>query len=56
MRLSGVRKLAADVADGKVTPDEINEILFENYLDTARSAGSGSSDPHQRESSDYPTS
>ena len=30
-----IRKLAADVADGKVAPDAIDESCFENYLDTA---------------------
>ena len=31
----GVRKLAQDVADGKLVPDAIDESCFENYLDTA---------------------
>lgn len=31
----GVRRLAQDAADGKVKPEEIDENLFEDYLDTA---------------------
>ena len=31
----GIRKLARDAADGKVIPEEIDENVFENYLDTA---------------------
>lgn len=33
--LRGVRKLAQDAVDGKVKPSEINEGVFESYLDTA---------------------
>lgn len=33
--LRGVRKLAQDAVDGKVKPAEIDEEIFENYLDTA---------------------
>lgn len=33
--LRGVRKLAQDAADGKVKPSEIDEAVFESYLDTA---------------------
>lgn len=31
----GIRKLAQDAADGKVSPEEITEEVFEGYLDTA---------------------
>ena len=31
----GVRRLARDAADGKLVPEEINEKVFESYLDTA---------------------
>ncbi len=31
----GIRKLTQDAVDGKVKPEEINERLFEDYLDTA---------------------
>ena len=31
----GIRKLAQDAVDGKVKPEEINEHVFDNYLDTA---------------------
>lgn len=31
----GMRRLAQDAADGKVNPQEINEEVFESYLDTA---------------------
>lgn len=31
----GIRKLVRDAADGKVIPEEIDENVFENYLDTA---------------------
>lgn len=31
----GIRKLAQDAIDGKVKPEEIDEHVFENYLDTA---------------------
>lgn len=31
----GIRKLARDAADGTVIPEEIDENVFENYLDTA---------------------
>ena len=31
----GIRKLAQDAVDGKVKPEEINEHIFDNYLDTA---------------------
>lgn len=33
--IRGIRKLAQDVADGKVKPEEIDEHVFDNYLDTA---------------------
>lgn len=33
--LRGVRKLAQDAVDGKVKPAEIDEEVFESYLDTA---------------------
>ncbi|MED9968259.1 MAG: isoprenyl transferase [Blautia sp.] len=33
--LRGVRKLAQDAVDGKVKPAEIDEAVFESYLDTA---------------------
>ena len=33
--LRGVRKLAGDVAQGRLDPGEIDEGVFENYLDTA---------------------
>ena len=33
--LRGVRKLAQDAVDGKVKPSEIDEGVFESYLDTA---------------------
>lgn len=33
--LRGVRRLAQDAADGKVKPEEIDERIFESYLDTA---------------------
>ena len=33
--LRGVRKLAQDAVDGKVKPSEIDEEVFESYLDTA---------------------
>lgn len=33
--LRGVRKLAQDAVDGKVKPAEIDEEIFESYLDTA---------------------
>lgn len=33
--LRGVRRLAQDAVDGKVKPEEIDESVFENYLDTA---------------------
>lgn len=33
--LRGVRRLAQDAADGKVDPKEIDERVFESYLDTA---------------------
>ncbi len=33
--LRGVRKLAQDAVDGKVKPSEIDEAVFESYLDTA---------------------
>lgn len=33
--LRGVRQLAADARDGKIRPEEIDEQLFEGYLDTA---------------------
>ena len=29
-----VRKMAKDCADGKMNPDEIDETLYESYLDT----------------------
>ena len=31
----GIRKLAQDAVDGKVKPEEIDEHVFDNYLDTA---------------------
>ena len=31
----GVRRLAQDAVDGKLKPEEIDEHVFENYLDTA---------------------
>ena len=31
----GVRRLARDAADGKLVPEEIDEKIFESYLDTA---------------------
>lgn len=31
----GIRKLAQDAVDGKVSPEEITEEVFEGYLDTA---------------------
>lgn len=31
----GMRRLAQDAADGKLKPEEINEAVFESYLDTA---------------------
>ena len=31
----GIRKLAQDAVDGKVSPGEITEDVFEGYLDTA---------------------
>ena len=31
----GVRRLAQDAVDGKLRPEEIDEHVFENYLDTA---------------------
>lgn len=33
--IRGIRKLAQDAADGKVKPEEIDEHVFDNYLDTA---------------------
>ncbi|MDO4274722.1 MAG: isoprenyl transferase [Eubacteriales bacterium] len=33
--LRGVRRLAQDAASGKVKPEEIDEEIFESYLDTA---------------------
>lgn len=33
--LRGVRRLAQDAVDGKVRPEEIDERVFSNYLDTA---------------------
>lgn len=33
--LRGVRKLAQDAVEGKVKPSEIDEAVFESYLDTA---------------------
>ena len=39
----GMRKMAQDVADGKVSPDQITEDTIGSYLDTA-----GVPDPHQR--------
>ena len=33
--IRGIRKLAQDAADGKVKPKEIDEHVFDNYLDTA---------------------
>lgn len=33
--LRGIRKLAQDAIDGKVKPEEIDEPVFESYLDTA---------------------
>ncbi len=33
--LRGIRRLAQDAVDGKVKPEEIDEKMFENYLDTA---------------------
>ena len=32
--IRGIRKLAQDAADGKVKPEEIDEHVFDNYLDT----------------------
>ena len=34
--IRGIRKLAQDAADGKVKPEEIDEHVFDNYLDTGR--------------------
>ena len=31
----GMKKMAQDVADGKLSPDEVTEIRIESYLDTA---------------------
>ena len=33
--IRGIRKLAQDAVDGKVKPEEIDEHVFDNYLDTA---------------------
>ena len=33
--IRGVRKLAQDAADGRINPQEIDEKVFGNYLDTA---------------------
>ena len=33
--IRGVRRLTQDAIDGKVKPEDINENIFENYLDTA---------------------
>ena len=33
--IRGIRKLAQDATDGKVKPEEIDEHVFDNYLDTA---------------------
>ena len=33
--IRGIRKLAQDAADGKVKPEEIDEHVFDNYLDMA---------------------
>ena len=48
-----VRHLAADVKDGKLAVDAIDEACISGYLDTQRSAGSGPSDPHQRRAAPF---
>ena len=48
-----VRHLAADVKDGKLAVDAIDEACISGYLDTSGSAGSGSSDPHQRRAAPF---